>query len=177
VLRRSLAPSQLPIYNLQSGIRGLIKRVNTDLWKLRFKTSRNMRLLPFKVGSFNAYTRVPSFLPLPEATLKHSRLGGVVVSVLATGPKGRGFKPDRQRCILREIKIRGTTSYGGEVNPWAPCRKVLRHVKNTIRYDRDTDRQNSADIFRPVSPCCLLLPEQRRLVGGSKMIRTQMGAQ
>jgi hypothetical protein len=24
-----------------------------------------------------------------------SRLGGVVVSVLATGPKGRGFKPGR----------------------------------------------------------------------------------
>jgi hypothetical protein len=31
-------------------------------------------------------------------------LGGVVVSVLATGPKVRGFKPGRGRCILTVIK-------------------------------------------------------------------------
>jgi hypothetical protein len=31
-------------------------------------------------------------------------LGGVVVSVLATGSKGRGFKPGRLRWILRVIK-------------------------------------------------------------------------
>jgi hypothetical protein len=31
-------------------------------------------------------------------------LGGLVVSVLATGPKVRGFKPGRRRWILRVIK-------------------------------------------------------------------------
>jgi hypothetical protein len=31
-------------------------------------------------------------------------LGGLVVSVLATGPKVRGFKPGRERWILRVIK-------------------------------------------------------------------------
>jgi hypothetical protein len=31
-------------------------------------------------------------------------LGGVLVSVLATGPKVRGFKPGRGRWILRVIK-------------------------------------------------------------------------
>jgi hypothetical protein len=31
-------------------------------------------------------------------------LGGVVVSVLATGPKVRGFNPGRGRWILRVIK-------------------------------------------------------------------------
>jgi hypothetical protein len=31
-------------------------------------------------------------------------LGGVVVSVLATGPKVQGFKPGRGRWILRVIK-------------------------------------------------------------------------
>jgi hypothetical protein len=31
-------------------------------------------------------------------------LGGLVVSVLATGPKVRGFKPGRGRWILRAIK-------------------------------------------------------------------------
>jgi hypothetical protein len=33
----------------------------------------------------------------------HSRLGGVVVSVLATGPKGRGFKRGRGDGFLRAI--------------------------------------------------------------------------
>jgi hypothetical protein len=31
-------------------------------------------------------------------------LGGLVVSVLATGPKVRGFKPGRGRWIVRVIK-------------------------------------------------------------------------
>jgi hypothetical protein len=31
-------------------------------------------------------------------------LGGLVVSMLATGPKVRGFKPGRGRWILRVIK-------------------------------------------------------------------------
>jgi hypothetical protein len=45
--------------------------------------------------------------------------GGLVVSVLATGPKVRGFKPGRGRWILRVIKsaIRSTPSFGGEVKP------------------------------------------------------------
>jgi hypothetical protein len=34
-------------------------------------------------------------------------LGGVVVSVLATGPKVRGFKPGRERWVLRMIKSVG----------------------------------------------------------------------
>jgi hypothetical protein len=34
-----------------------------------------------------------------------SRLGGVVASVLATGPKGSGFKPSRGDGFLRAIKF------------------------------------------------------------------------
>jgi hypothetical protein len=48
-------------------------------------------------------------------------LGGLVVSVLATGPKVRGFDPDRG--IKRVIKFRSTTSFGGEVKPSVPCRR------------------------------------------------------
>jgi hypothetical protein len=43
------------------------------------------------------------------------RLGGVVVSVLATGPKGRGFKHGRGDGFLRTIEIRSTPSFGWEV--------------------------------------------------------------
>jgi hypothetical protein len=41
-----------------------------------------------------------------EKKLAHYKqaLSGVVVSVLATGPKVRGFKPGRGRWILRVIK-------------------------------------------------------------------------
>jgi hypothetical protein len=39
-------------------------------------------------------------------------LGGLVFSVLATGPKVREFDPDRS-----------TTSFGGKVKPSVPCRR------------------------------------------------------
>jgi hypothetical protein len=37
--------------------------------------------------------------------------------VLATGPKGRGFKLCRGDGFLREIKIDNTASFGWEVKP------------------------------------------------------------
>jgi hypothetical protein len=56
-----------------------------------------------------------------------------VISVLATGPIGRGFEPGRGDGFLREIKIRSTPSFGWEVKPEVPCRKILRHVKNRLK--------------------------------------------
>jgi hypothetical protein len=41
---------------------------------------------------------------------KLCRLGGVVVSMLATGPKGSGFEPSQGDGFLRAIKIRSTPS-------------------------------------------------------------------
>jgi hypothetical protein len=64
--------------------------------------------------------------------MRFSRLGDVMVSVLATGPKVRGLKPGRGDEFSRAIKIR-TTSFGEEVKPTAPCRKILRHVKKSLR--------------------------------------------
>jgi hypothetical protein len=40
-----------------------------------------------------------------------SRLGGAVVSVLATEPKGCGFEPGQGDGFLRVIKIRSTPSF------------------------------------------------------------------
>jgi hypothetical protein len=59
-----------------------------------------------------------------------------VVSVLDAGPTGSGFKPGRGDGFLRVIKIRSTPSFGWEVNPEVPCRKILRHVKDPLRYFR-----------------------------------------
>jgi hypothetical protein len=81
--------------------------------------------------------------------------------------------------LLRAKKFRSMTSFGGEVKPLATCHKILRHVKDPLRHDRGTDRQNSVAISCPVSPRfatrCLLQPEQRTLVAESGIIRTQMG--
>jgi hypothetical protein len=62
----------------------------------------------------------------PSATLSVA-LGGLVVSVLATGPKVRGFNG-----FLKVIKIRSTTSFGGEVKPSVPCRRFTT-CKRTLR--------------------------------------------
>jgi hypothetical protein len=59
-----------------------------------------------------------------------------VVSVLATEPKGRRFEPKQGDVFLRAIKIRSTPSFGWEVKPEVPCRKILRHVKGPLELPR-----------------------------------------
>jgi hypothetical protein len=66
-----------------------------------------------------------------------TRLGGVVVSVLATRPKYREFEPGKGDGFLRAIKIRSTPSFGWEVKPEVPCRKILRHVKDLLKSHGD----------------------------------------
>jgi hypothetical protein len=56
-----------------------------------------------------------------------------VVSVLATGPKARGFEPGQGDRFLRAIKIRTTPSFGYEVKAEVPCHKILRHIKDLLR--------------------------------------------
>jgi hypothetical protein len=58
------------------------------------------------------------------------------VSVLATGPKGRGFKPIRGGAFLRAIKICNTPSFGWEIKPEVPC-KILRHVNELLKSHGD----------------------------------------
>jgi hypothetical protein len=62
-----------------------------------------------------------------------SHLSGVMVSVLAIGPKVRRFKPSWGNGFLRVINIHSTPSFGGEVKLQAPCCKVLQHVKNHLQ--------------------------------------------
>jgi hypothetical protein len=58
--------------------------------------------------------------------------------------------------FLRAIKIRTTTSCGGEVKPSVPRHKILGHVKNPLKYDRDIDRQNSRIFLAQFLPALLL---------------------
>jgi hypothetical protein len=70
------------------------------------------------------YIRGALFSALYRVKWRLSRLGGVKVNVTATGPKGRGFKPGRGDEYLRAIKFRSTPSFGWEVKPEVPCRKI-----------------------------------------------------
>jgi hypothetical protein len=44
-------------------------------------------------------------------------------------PRSAGSYPVEDDGFLRAIKIRSTTSVGGEVKPSAACRKISRYVK------------------------------------------------
>jgi hypothetical protein len=54
-----------------------------------------------------------------------------MLSVLATGLKGRGFKPCRRDGFSRTIEISSTPCFGVEAKPDAPCHKILRHVNSS----------------------------------------------
>jgi hypothetical protein len=62
------------------------------------------------VGSAHGYgAGSPCFLILFNTmSIMACRLGGVVVSVVATGPKGCGFEPSQGDVFLRAIKICST---------------------------------------------------------------------
>jgi hypothetical protein len=85
-------------------------------------------------------------------------------------PRFEGSNPVEDDGFLRAIKICTTTSVRGEVKPSVPCRKILRHVKDSYSTKEIFLRQNSRDISRQVSPSSLL-----DLVDESGMTRTQMG--
>jgi hypothetical protein len=72
-----------------------------------------------------------------ESTHNLSCLGGVVVSVLATGPKGCRFEPSQGDGFLKVIKIHSTPSFGWEVKSEFPCPKILWHVKDLLKSHGD----------------------------------------
>jgi hypothetical protein len=54
-----------------------------------------------------------------------------MVVVLSLDLRLSGTKLAKDDGFLRTIEIRTTTSFGGEVKPSAPCRKILRYAKDT----------------------------------------------
>jgi hypothetical protein len=54
-------------------------------------------------------------------------------SVHAIRPKVLGFKPGPGWWIFKDKKVRSTLSFVWEVTPSAPCRNILRHVKNHFK--------------------------------------------
>jgi hypothetical protein len=86
-----------------------------------------------------------------------NRLVGVMVSVLVIRPKIRCFKPGLGDGFLRAIKIRSTSSFGGEVKPEAHCLKILRQVKYHLQLRTKILRK--AKFIIPFSRSSCLLPD------------------
>jgi hypothetical protein len=80
-----------------------------------------------------------------------------MVIVIAFDTRFAGSNPAEDDRYLMAIKIRSMTSFGGEVKPMTQCRKILRHVKDPLKYDRGTDRQNSTAISHPAFHASLVL--------------------
>jgi hypothetical protein len=80
-----------------------------------------------------------------------SRLCGVMASLLTIGPKFRGFKPRRGYRFLMAIKISSTTSFGLEVKPSVPCRKILRRVNGIYMYEECNVSYTKLIITSPTS--------------------------
>jgi hypothetical protein len=60
-------------------------------------------------------------------------LGGLVVNVLAIGPKVHEFKPSQGWWIFMGDKNLQYAFLQREVKPLAPCRKILRHAKEPFK--------------------------------------------
>jgi hypothetical protein len=101
-------------------------------------------------------------LPSPSLYAFLVAVGGLVVIVLAVGYK---VCPAKDDGFLRAIKVRSTTSFGQEVKPAVPCRKILRHVKDPYKVWKEILRMQNSAIFSlsfswfAAGYLCWLLPE------------------
>jgi hypothetical protein len=59
-------------------------------------------------------------------------LGGLVLTSFTLVPRFTGSNPVKDNGFLRATQIRSTPSFGWEVKPEVPCRKILRHVDPTV---------------------------------------------
>jgi hypothetical protein len=101
------------------------------------------------------------------------------LSFLPLDPKLAGSNPVKDDGFLRTIKIRSTTSFGGEVKPTAPRRKILRHVKELCGvwkiYFVGNIRRHFSPSFSRFTTSCLYWYFPESFGGWIRMIRSQMG--
>jgi hypothetical protein len=87
-----------------------------------------------------------------------------------------GSNPAEDGGFLRVKQVRSTTSFGGEVKPVAPCRKILR-VEDSYSMEKILICEIQGH-FSPLFFCYAtryLCRNQRARVDESGMIRTHMG--
>jgi hypothetical protein len=70
-------------------------------------------------------------------------------SVLAFGTQVCGFKPGRSRRIFHGKKILSTPSFGGEVKPSVPCRRLAACKRSLELRGSRILRRNLSEHFSP----------------------------
>jgi hypothetical protein len=100
------------VTTLQIYIRDLRCQLNNELFGLQCRPALCRGYKPFSLVKFRT-TICPD----------RSGFGGLVVSMLASGTRVRGFKPGRSRRSFSDEKILSMPSFGSEVKPFAPCRR------------------------------------------------------
>jgi hypothetical protein len=78
---------------------------------------------------------------------------------------GREFEPSQGDGFLRAIKIRSTPSFGCQVKPEVPCRKILWHVKDLLKSHGEGQTK-----FSFPSPILLLALEISLLTGQTEIM-------
>jgi hypothetical protein len=105
--------------------------------------------MPFQGVAFHSIYKNQSNVIMLSAEAPHKRrgsnvsrssIGSVMAGVFSIGPNVRVFKPSRGNGLLRATEIRSKSSFGREVKPEAPCRKILRHVKITWTDDKNSSQ-------------------------------------
>jgi hypothetical protein len=82
-----------------------------------------------------------------------SGIGGLVVSMLASGTQDRGFKPGRTRRIFSGVKILSMPSFGREVKQCVPCHRSAARKRTLLDYvEVESLRPNYSDVSRSKFP-------------------------
>jgi hypothetical protein len=110
------------------------KRINESL-SFFFRKSVEKVQVSFKCDKSNGYFSV---------------VGGLGVSVLASGTHVRGFKPGRNRRIFKGGKFLSTPSFGREVKPWVPCRRSAACKRSLNVPWKSASRQKLGFISPPI---------------------------
>jgi hypothetical protein len=79
----------------------------------------------------------------PEDNSEHhthhrENLKSHMVVCLPLDPSLNGAKLSEDNGFLRMMIICNTASFRGEVKPSVPCHKILRHIKESHKYQKDT---------------------------------------
>jgi hypothetical protein len=96
----------------------------------------------------------------------YSCFDGLVVSMLASGTRVRGFKPGRRRRIFSGEKILSMPSFGSKAV--CPMSQICGMLKNPVGH-----RQNLPAISRPIVPH--FATRSARVVGTWRHLATRVG--
>jgi hypothetical protein len=91
-----------------------------------------------------------------------SGFGGLVVSMLTSGTRDRGFKLGRSRRIFSGVKFLSIPSFGREVKQFVPCRKFAARKRTLLDYvEFESLGPNNSDVSRSKFPPSLTEGLQR----------------